>query len=99
MTTDRLLAPLRHHGWDATSFQTVKSGFSYWLDGDDAFVAFAKIGHVLVTTGAPIAPRDRVADVAKRFVEHAAKNGNAVCFFGVEKKFVDALSYPHALIG
>jgi phosphatidylglycerol lysyltransferase len=99
MVSDRLLAPLRRHGWDATSFQTVKSGFSYWFDEDDAFVAFAKIGRVLVTTGAPIAPRDRVAEVAKRFVEHAAKNGHAVCFFGVEKDFVDAVSLPHSLIG
>jgi phosphatidylglycerol lysyltransferase len=99
MTTDRLLAPLRQHGWDATSFQTVKSGFSYWFDDSDAFVAYVKIGRVLVATGAPIAPRDRVADVAKRFAHHAEKNGDAVCFFGVEKDFVDALSYPHALIG
>ncbi len=99
MVSDRLLAPLRLHGWDATSFQTVKSGFSYWFDEDDAFVAFAKIGRVLVTTGAPIAPRDRIAEVAKRFVEHAANDGHAVCFFGVEKDFVDALPFPHSLIG
>ena len=99
MNSDRLLAPLRRHGRDATSFQTVKSGFSYWFDGDDAFVAFAKIGRVLVTAGAPIAPRERVAEVAKRFVDYAAKNGNAVCFFGVEKDFVDAASLPHSLIG
>jgi phosphatidylglycerol lysyltransferase len=94
----RALALLREHGRDATSFQTVKSGFSYWFD-DDAFVAFAKCGDVLVTTGAPIAAPDRVAEVAKRFVAHAEKNGNAVCFFGVEKDFVEALSYPHSLIG
>ena len=99
MMPDRLLAPLRLYGRDATSFQTVKSGFSYWFDDDDAFVAFVKIGRVLVTTGAPIAPRDRIADVAKRFVEQAAKNGNGVCFFGVEKDFVDASPFPHSLIG
>ena len=99
MEKDRLLAPLRRHGWDATSFQTVKKGFSYWFDDDDAFVAFAKIGRVLVTTGAPIAPRDRRVDVAKRFVEHAKKNGNAVCFFGVEKDFVEGASWPSSLIG
>jgi phosphatidylglycerol lysyltransferase len=96
---ERVLAILRAHGWDATSFQTVKSGFSYWLDDDDAFVAYVKIGRVLVTTGAPIAPRDRVAEVAKRFVAHAEKKGNAVCFFGVEKDFTDALPYPHSPIG
>lgn len=94
----RALALLREHGRDATSFQTVKSGFSYWFD-DDAFVAFAKCGGVLVTSGAPIAARDRIADVAKRFVAHAERNGNAVCFFGVEKDFVAALPYPNSLIG
>jgi hypothetical protein len=99
MEKDRLLVPLRRHGWDATSFQTVKSGFSYWLDGEDSFVAFAKIGRVLVALGAPIAPRDARVDAAKRFVAHAEKNGNAVCFFGVEKDFADAMSLPHSLIG
>ncbi|MEO7112661.1 MAG: DUF2156 domain-containing protein [Polyangiaceae bacterium] len=99
MEKERLLAPLRRHGWDATSFQTVKSGLSYWRDDEDAFVAFAKIGRVLVALGAPIAPRDERVDVAKRFVAHAETNGNAVCFFGVERDFVDAMALPHALIG
>ena len=59
MTTDatpaareRALALLRRHGWNATSFQILEPGFSYWFDGDDACVGY-------VDTGGPGSPRGR----------------------------------------
>ena len=30
----RVLALLKRHGWNATSFQILEPGFRYWFDGD-----------------------------------------------------------------
>ena len=32
----RVLAVLRRHGWNATSFQVLEPGFRYWFADDDA---------------------------------------------------------------
>ncbi len=37
---------LRVHGWNATSFQVLERGFSYWFDPEaDACVAYVDTGH------------------------------------------------------
>jgi len=99
MSDPRVLASLRRYGRDATSFQTAKSGFSYWFADHDAFVAFVDVGGIRVVAGAPVAAPERIADVATAFVRDAAESGHGVCFFGVEQDFVDATSYPALLVG
>ena len=43
----RVLALLKRHGWNATSFQILEPGFRYWFDGDalgEACVGYVDTG-------------------------------------------------------
>jgi lysylphosphatidylglycerol synthetase-like protein (DUF2156 family) len=84
-----VLALLRMHGWNATSFQVLERGFSYWFDPEaEACVAYLDTGRAWVAAGSPIAsPRDLAAS-AERFVRAARGAGRRVCFFAVEDRFV-----------
>ncbi len=86
----RALALLKRHGYNATSFQTLERGFRYWFDGDEACVAYADTGSAWVVAGAPIAPTERLADVARRFEAAARTARRRVGYFGVEQRMVAA---------
>jgi phosphatidylglycerol lysyltransferase len=95
----RALALLRRHGWNATSFQILEPGFSYWFDGDDACVAYRDTGGAWVAAGAPIAERERAPAAAQAFVAAAAAAGRRVCFFGTEDRFAAAVPLAAMRIG
>ncbi len=95
----RALAVLRHHGFNATSFQVLEEGFQYWFDGDEACVAFADTGSAWVVAGAPIAAAERLGEVARRFQEAARGAGRRVCYFAVEERMVAAGVGPAVAIG
>lgn len=85
----RVLALLKRHGWSATSFQVLEPGYSYWFDGEDAGVAYMDTGRAWVVAGAPLASRERMAEVASRFQAHAVASGRRVCFFATEQHLLD----------
>jgi len=95
----RVLAVLRRHGWNATSFQVLEPGFRYWFADDDACAAYVDTGGAWVAAGAPLTAAHRVGEVAERFrgAAHAAQR--RVAFFGVEQRLVEALPWPSLLIG
>ncbi|WNG40661.1 DUF2156 domain-containing protein [Archangium violaceum] len=95
----RVLALLRRYGWNATSFQVLEPGYSYWFDGDDACVAYVDTGHAWVVAGAPIAPYERIAQVSERFEAHAAASGRRLCFFATEQRMLDAAPVKGLSIG
>lgn len=86
----RVLALLRRHGWNATSFQVLGDGFRYWFDGDDACVAYADTGGAWVAAGAPLASPARLGEVAQRFSDHARAMGRRACFFAAERRLIRA---------
>ena len=92
----RVLRLLQAHGWNATSFQVLEPGFRYWFDGDDACVGYVDTGRAWVVAGAPIAPRERLRDVAESFAASASASGKRVAFFGTESRFQEAVGW-HAL--
>ncbi len=98
-THDRALALLRRHGWNATSFQILEPGFSYWFDGDDACVAYIDTGRAWVAAGAPVAATARVREVALGFAAAAAAARRRACFFGAEDRFADAAPFAAMRIG
>ncbi len=53
----RVLALLRRHGFNTTSFQALEDGLEYWWFDEDAY---ADDGGAWVAAGAPIAAEDRV---------------------------------------
>jgi phosphatidylglycerol lysyltransferase len=95
----RALALLRRHGWNATSFQILEPGFSYWFEGDDACVAFLDTGGAWVAAGAPIAEPDRAPSAALAFVAAAAAHGRRACFFGTEDRFAGAVPFAAIRVG
>jgi hypothetical protein len=85
----RVLELLRAHGWNATSFQILERGFSYWFDPDaDACVAYVDTGGAWVAAGAPIASLADLTASGERFVRAARAAGRRACFFAVEDRFV-----------
>lgn len=96
---ERVLALLRRHGWNATSFQVLEPGFRYWFDGDDACVGYVDTGRSWVVAGPPIAPADRLADVAARFAAAARAADRRTAWFGTEPRFAGATAWPSLRIG
>jgi phosphatidylglycerol lysyltransferase len=95
----RALAILRGHAWTTVSFQLLETQFRYWFDGEDAFVAYVDTGSAWVAGGAPVAPADRLAQVAVDFVAAARRAGRRACFFGCEQRFVTEGELPALMIG
>jgi phosphatidylglycerol lysyltransferase len=96
---ERVLQLLKLHGWNATSFQILEEGFSYWFEADDACVAYVDTGSAWVVAGAPIAPVGRIGEVAQRFAAAAKDRGMRVCFFGTEPRFCSAAPFASIQIG
>lgn len=86
----RALDILRGHGWVSVSFQLLESDFRYWFDGDDAFVAYVDTGSAWVAGGPPVAPAERLREVALRFTEAARAARRRASFFACERRFVEA---------
>ena len=58
---------VKQHGRDTVAFQALETGFRYWFDRDDAVVAYSDTGSAWVAGGGPIAPADRIAEVAREY--------------------------------
>src|SRR5262245_32275832 len=86
-----VLEAVRRYGYNATAFQVLEPGFRYWFppQGEGA-VAYVETGAAWVAAGAPLAPADKLAEVAQQFAEAAAARGRRVCFVAVEQRFLDA---------
>ncbi len=95
----RVLALLKRHGWNATSFQILEPGFRYWFDGDEACVGYVDTGRAWVVAGAPIAPVARVAEVTERFVAAARAARRRVCCFATEARFHEATQWSALRVG
>ncbi len=86
----RVLALLRAHAWNATSFQVLERGFSYWFDPiAEACVAYVDTGGAWVAAGAPIAARADLGSCTERFIDAARAARRRACFFAVEDRFLE----------
>lgn len=101
------LALLEQHGHHATGFQILERGNRYWFDraadGEppSAVVAYVEAAGHRVVVGEPVCAPDVRALVVERFVRASRATGCRVCFFGVERPFVDALEahgVPHGAL-
>jgi phosphatidylglycerol lysyltransferase len=96
---EKVLALLKRHGWNATSFQILEDGFRYWFDGDDACVAYVDTGHAWVAAGSPVAAPERLASVAEAFVRAGREASRRVSFFATEARFEPGPGIRSFLIG
>jgi len=95
----RVLALLKRHGWNATSFQILEPGFRYWFDGDDACVGYVDTGSAWVAAGSPVAPPERFAELSARFVAAATAARRRACCFATESRFHDAAGWASLRVG
>lgn len=98
-TREHVLALLRGHGYNATSFQVLEPGFRYWLGTDDVCVAYVDTGRAWVAAGAPITATDRLGECAAAFVAAAHAAGKRAAFFGVEARFTERVGLGALGIG
>ena len=94
----RALGVLRRFGWNATSFQILEPGFSYWFAGEDACVAYVDTGRAWVAAGAPVAEETMLLEVARAFVRDAKKQGRRALFFATESRFAGS-GFDSMLVG
>ena len=95
----RVLAVLRRHGWNSTSFQVIEPGFSYLFVDDDACVAYVDTGQAWVAAGAPLCAPHRLREVAEQFDLAARRAGRRAECFAVEERFIDEAGWPSLLVG
>ena len=102
---NEVLGYLERHGWNATSFQILETGFRYWLDNAETgaptrgLVAYVDTGGAWIAAGAPVAPADAMAEVAARFIDTARAAGRRAVFFAVEERFLRATSLHSMPVG
>jgi len=95
----RVLALVRRHGWNATSFQVLERDFRYLFVDDDACVAYVDTGSAWVAAGAPLAAEARVGEVARAFVAAAGAAGRRASFFATEERFTSSSPFRAVLVG
>ena len=89
-----VLALVRRHGWNATSFQVLEPGYRYFFVGNDACVAYVDTGKAWVAAGAPLAEERRMAAVTAAFIAAARAVGRRACLFATEERFTSLVTLP-----
>lgn len=88
----RVLPLLRRWGRNVYAFEALEPGLHHWFAPDgDAVVAFARAAGWRVGVGAPICPRERLAEMAAAFSDDARRHGERAVFFGVSDRFLETL--------
>src|SRR5215204_3963814 len=92
------------YGWNTTCFQIVNPGIEYWFGDDcESVVGYVSSKKVRVVAGAPVCPKERLAEVTGHFESDSRKRGLGVCYFGAEGRldhlFHDAPDHSSVLLG
>ncbi len=95
----RALAALRRFGWNATSFQVLGSGFSYWFSPDESCVAYVDTGRAWVVAGAPVCAAENLSAAAHAFVAEATRRGRDAVFFATEQRAASMPGFASLPIG
>jgi len=95
----RVLGLLQRHGREATSFQILEPGLTYWFFEDDGVLAYTDLGSAWVTAGEPVCAPERLGALVARFVEVAARADRRVRFFHVSGEFAPQAGLAHTHVG
>jgi phosphatidylglycerol lysyltransferase len=90
---------VRRWGWNATAYQILNPGFTYWIDGEhDAVVGYIERHRVRVVAGAPVSSDEAFPAVIDAFEADAARAGYGVIYFCAEQRIADvAAAHPGRL--
>jgi phosphatidylglycerol lysyltransferase len=95
-----LLAALRAHGRNATSFQLLESDFRIREDvGEEGFIGYVDTGGAWIAGGEPIAGPAHIVEVATRFLDAARHTGRRAAFFATEGQLAHLPATRRLLLG
>lgn len=92
-------AVLRAEGRTATAFSAQNREMQVDLSAAGAYVAYAQVPGGVVTAGEPVAPLERLVDVAESFVARQRAAGERVAFFATEGRLLHSQQLDRWLIG
>lgn len=79
-------------GWNATAYQILNPGISYWFSANgDAVLGYARFHGIYVVAGAPVCPDDSMPGVVEEFEREVRADGSHVCYFGAEGRLEQLL--------
>ena len=91
------------HGWNATAYQILNPGMSYWFaPAGDAVVAYVAYAKTRVVAGAPVCSGERLPAVVEAFSADAARAGQRVCYFAAGERLeglADGFGWSVASLG
>lgn len=87
-TRQRVRDLVHRHGFNATAFQTLESGYHYFFGGG-ACIAYFDTGAAWVAAGAPIGPAQQLPELAREFLLAARKARRRCCFVAAEEQLKD----------
>ncbi len=80
------------YGRNATCYQILNPGFSYWFSADgDAVVGFVPAGGYYVAAGEPVAPAEARTRAAAEFAADSRQRGFGVLYVCAEPPFLEQL--------
>ena len=87
------------HGWNATVYRALDADLEHWVSKEgDALVGFTRQAGTRVVAGAPVACRERLAQVAREFEDDAANRGERVCYVCAEERLLGAAPGRYAVV-
>jgi phosphatidylglycerol lysyltransferase len=95
VTTERVRELVIRYGWNATAYQILNPGFSYWFsESAPAVVGYTRRRRVLLTGGAPVCGAEDLPAVCAEFEEFAQAQRCRVCYVCAEDRLRGMLSRP-----
>lgn len=98
-TSQRVLVLLQRHGRQATSFQILEPGLTYWFFEREAVVAYIDLGSAWVVAGEPVCAPEQTREVVRAFLAAASQQGRRARFFHVSGEFAARAELSHSHVG
>jgi phosphatidylglycerol lysyltransferase len=99
--TERARELVFRYGWNATSYQILNPGLTYWFAPEgDAVVGYVRRKGVRIVAGAPVCPVQRLDAVLAAFEAATAQRQERACYFAAASRLYMALcaSPLHAIL-
>jgi lysylphosphatidylglycerol synthetase-like protein (DUF2156 family) len=97
----RLLELVRRYGYESQSFLSLYGGMTVWFAGEaEAAVVYRRVGRVAVVACAPLAAREDLAEITRRFLRYCNDQDLDCLMLPIGPKFAEiARSCGMALLG
>jgi phosphatidylglycerol lysyltransferase len=88
----RARALVLRFGWNAMAYQILNPGMRLWFSaGGEGVAGYVRAGGYRVVAGAPVAPPERLAEVAAEFAADTRRARQRLCYFGAQDRMLELL--------